>query len=126
MSEHLLHAGVDFNKPCQVGRSGEWHVHPLLKAVMDGNLELVRLFLDWDADVNTQSVDQSYSLVEGEYAHTPLTDCVHKVGDSYSAIFDLLLECGADPNLRTATLHETEALRETRPDKQMHIHVSLI
>lgn len=78
----LLDAGADPNEKAVDGRT------PLIVAVQNGSLEIVRLLLDHKADVNAKNEDGETALMSASGSY-----------DDNSAIVRLLLENGADPNV---------------------------
>lgn len=81
----LLQAGAPYDT------EGDRYTSPPLYAVVMGRLPIIRLFLDAGTDINTREENG------GEFYNTLLTlAAIHQQDDAMK----LLLELGADPNLR--------------------------
>lgn len=81
-------------------RNTEWRETALHRACRFGNLEAVKLLLEYGAEVNAQDSEDN----------TPLNSAIaNSAGPGYNAeMVDLLLLKGADPNIRT--IYQTTAM----------------
>lgn len=84
----LLENGIDVNFTSKGSKP------PLVVAVMKGNLEMVKLFLDNGAEVEKREED------EASWNRTALLVASASSDQEASSIIKLLLEHGADPNVR--------------------------
>lgn len=100
----LLDGGADVDQ-----LSGGDQSSPLLVAVINGNYDLAKMFIERGADPNLLSDDQAgplFATLNIEWSLRtwyPQPQMFRSQETSYMQLLELLLEAGADPNQRTST-----------------------
>ena len=103
-AERLLAAGADVNQVTGGDQSS-----PLLVAVINGNYDLARMFIESGADPNLVSDDGAgplFAALNIEWSLRtwyPQPQAFRQQNTDYLELMQLLLDAGADPNQRTST-----------------------
>ena len=98
----LLKAGMDINRPTDGDRST-----PMLVAILNGQYDIARMFLDGGANPNLASDDgvpPLFAVLNNEWALRtwyPQPTAGAQQRNSYLELMEALLKGGADPNART-------------------------